>query len=288
MSDEDRIRDDIVRTARSLIGAHYLAGTFGQCPPHSDDATTASIAPLAQQGRTVIFWTKREWRDLMVRAAMINPYRGATLRCCGRYAAYANLPYQQVKLDLSQRLPPTPASTPPARLRGFYDWFNRISTLRPNAPTEAFRDPAFGARDYYPRRHCTEGSDARFVYLGEDCHGKMHFDCVGFVFYVFARVLHRPKYFDLPRSGLGRWTEVGTDQSNLTSCQRGDLFLSADHVAIVASSSNLRLIHANGDQRGVEETPFNVRESPSTSTWRNNFHVINLSRRFLGLPDDPH
>ena len=283
MSDEDTVRDAIISAARENIGAHYLAGTFGQCPPTADDSITTSLAPLATPGRSFTFITLRDWRDLAVRATEIFPYRGARLRCCGRYCAYANTG-ERAKLGLSQHATPAATPTPPARFRTFYDWFNRIAALPAGSRTEAFRDRAFGSGDYYPRRHSIVGGNANFVYLGEDCYAKKHFDCLGFVFYVLTRVLHRPMWYGLRREGIGRWNELGTHHTNQANCQRGDIFLSATHVAFVeATSPGIRLIHANGDQRGVEVTGFN----PKSDTWGSNFHVINLSRHFLGLPASP-
>ncbi len=283
MSDEDNVRDAIIRTAREYIGAHYLAGAFGQRPPSASDSITLSLAPLAAQGRSFSFITVRTWPELAVRATEIYPYRGVRLRCEGRYSAYSGLG-DGAKLRLSPHLAPSATTSPPARFRSLYAWYGRIAGLPPGSRTEAFNDRAFGGRDYYPRRHSLTGDNANYVYLGEDCYSKRHFDCVGFVCYILTRVLGTPRWYGLPQSGIGRWGELGSHHEDPMNCRKGDIMLSADHVAFVAGTSpSTSLIHANGDSRGVEVSAFNRKRA----TWANNFHVVNLSRRTLGLSAEP-
>jgi hypothetical protein len=300
MSDEDDVRNEIVRAARELIGAHYLAGTYGQCPPYGNDPITARIASRAAAGRTITFMTDRNWRTLAVRAVEINPYRGACLRCCGNYGLFTRLG-RGGAVETSELAPTAPITVVRPLLRALYEWYTRIAALPAGGRTEPLRTSEIGLLDYFPRRHTITGDSARKVYFGEDCYGKKHFDCVGFVGYVLTKVLDRIIYIDTPSiapttpanapatapanapgSGainqVGGWQGSGTVHTDPQNCRKGDIFLSARHMALVSvASPNLRLIHADGDLNGVHESGYDP------DKWQQNFHVINFNRTFLGL-----
>jgi|WetSurMetagenome_2_1015567.scaffolds.fasta_scaffold126524_3 hypothetical protein len=226
------IREQIVAVAYeiSAAGAHYLTGCYGSRPGQADYA-----------GRWLGMVYNNEWRSVAVQAAM-SKVNG--LVCCGRY------------MDDSRKILAGLTPDPPENDLG--RWVGALPPCRPDksgpqgvATLTAIRPYM---ERYWPRRH--GGDNARYIYLGESCAGKMHFDCVGFVCYVLARVLGHPIQVDLrlPQNWPGRCTEIAEGQ---TGAGPGDIVFTDRHIALVMGSGGSQLIHANGDKRGVERTSFN-------------------------------
>jgi hypothetical protein len=151
----------------------------------------------------------------------------------------------------------------------------------------------------FPRRHCFvnhgEYENPDWLYLGEHCSGKHHFDCVGFVCRVLGTALGRTNIrYGLPgNSGCGNWlqlgnTDLGDSPASCIAASPGDVFISASHVALVYDrGNNIRLIHADGDSKGVEISGFiHPSQARTRTSWDTNFHVIHLSRTFLGASEE--
>lgn len=270
-------REEALRVAREVeaSGAHYLTGAYGARPGETD-----TIA-----GRTVILLNDYEWPSLAVNAAELNGRR-----CCGRYMKVRG-----------RRLESPSTAEPPQDALG--EWVQGLRRARTaDAVTRAMAYAVTRAIAHvtgsrhanatptlvrgfegskYPRRHVVNISDCpgrqepdvchpKFIYLGESCAGKRHFDCVGFVCYVFTRALGQTVW-----RGLERWPDQG-DAVDPADLQPADIVLWPGHIALVAGwqGDKLKIIHANGDQRGVETT--------NADTGREGFRAIHLNDRFFG------
>lgn len=265
----DAQRQTMLRTAQqiALSGAHYLTGTFGARPLETDIVA----------GRTLAFRNNTDWRELAVHAAEWNG-----LRCCGRYAVMAGS-RDAGRLRCSQHLPPSGDLAVWLQEAQAVTQYQHIDmTGRQGAPhfvmTRNLRP--FRGR-FWPRRYVIDNRPTlrdpelchpEYVYLGEDCTGKMHFDCVGFLCYLQTVATGRPVRRGLPDEGVGNW---GTEIDDYHLVQPGDIFLSATHIALVAENQQgaIWIVHANGDQRGVERTRFNRQDG----TWSRNFHAVRLA-----------
>lgn len=105
----------------------------------------------------------------------------------------------------AMRRPAVPQTPGPGFCRWSGDFGARVTMVRdalshhPPGTRVYFR--AFG-KVLYPRRHCFahngDAENPENVYLGEDCAGKRHSDCVGFVNRVLSNVLGRPIRYGLP------------------------------------------------------------------------------------------
>ncbi|MCU0725384.1 MAG: hypothetical protein MUE73_06285 [Planctomycetes bacterium] len=285
MSDEDDKRAAIIRTAEGFLGAHYLAGTFGAIPDTADRyAPDRSIRLLNG------LW---DWPTIAVRAAQIDNYEQRTLRCCGRYAV-REVGGRRMQWGRASPSPDAAFRQWMERARGAPE--NQARSLANEPRMFRARTPGFEGR-LFPRRHCLvrhgAHEDPDLLYLGEDCAGKHHFDCVGFVCCVLGTAIGRQVRYGLAGvSGSGNWlqdgnTVYGHDSAACVRASIGDVILSNRHMALVHSrGQNVRIIHANGDSRGVEITGLNVPEEEGdrgSQTWGANFQVIHLSRNFLRL-----
>ena len=131
------------------------------------------------------------------------------------------------------------------------------------------------------------GQDANQIYFGQDCYGKKHFDCVGFVAYVLTKQMGsrvHPGQTETSNQRASWVRALGSTPTGMNEahppCQPGDIFLSAAHVAMVVevSGGEIKLVHAYGEQWGVVGNVFHRTDR----TWRNAFTVINLGRAYLG------
>ncbi len=242
----DQVRARAVEIARNVkaTGAHYLTGTYGARPGQAD--------PIVGRVLSLIV-ADLNWPTIAVYAA---EFQG--LRCCGRYA-YVGSPSN--RLNLGQTDEP-PANHALAR------WLQSVRPVAAQAQSgrwdtqgSSYCGPAleqhpfgFGGGFFWPRRHCVRRRDerSRKVYLGESCRHKMHFDCVGFICYCFARARNYPMQI-----GLGVWPDRSVEIAD-GEAQPGDIALSSSHIALVVERAGtaIWLIHANGDSRGVERTRF--------------------------------
>lgn len=251
MPTPQQARENAVTEARTLstIGAHYLTNTFGAVPGEADRITGRRLSYISHDF---------QWRSLAIRTAEFGG-----LRCCGRYVAAGG-----------RRIHAPMTANPPDSLQR---WIQQVQTHPEwdyvnNPRMSTSRAPAF-ENHFWPRRHSTTNSYKDYVYIGESCAGKMHFDCVGFVCYVFTRATGKRFWV-----GLRNFDNRGTIIP-VNTVSPGDIILSNTHVALVESKdrSNIWLIHANGDQRGVERTAFDR----SASTWRSNLRAVRIHDRFL-------
>lgn len=225
---EDRRR--LVQAAQSIeeSGAHYLTLAFGGIPGQGPD-------PIHHRSLRLV--NNYTWNQLAVCTAEFNG-----LFCCGRYQSPA------------RKLSRPGGTPPPADLARWIETASRT----PDAPAP-FQGLYYPRRHVLDRRHCPprqtpDQCDPQWLYLGESCVGKMHFDCFGFVAYAFLQATGRP----------GFWTQQTLRQdwlSDRSRVQPGDVVLapSYTHIAIVVDQN--RIIHAAGDIWGVKTEPWRLEYS---------------------------
>jgi hypothetical protein len=265
----DRQRIAMLSLARQIAssGAHYLTGTFGARPLEADTIS----------GRLLEFRNDTTWEQLAVHAA-----EWSGMRCCGRYAVVAGS-VAAGKLRYPQHLPPSGDLAVWLRaIQGGTQWGHIDMSGQQGAPRFVMTRNVRAFRDrFWPRRYVVDNRGRlrdpdlchpEFVYLGEDCTGKMHFDCVGFVCYLLTQVTGRTVRRGLPDDGVGSW---GSKIDDYRLVQPGDAMMSASHIAVVEESQGgtIWIIHANGDSRGVERTRFNR----GADTWSRNFQAVQLA-----------
>jgi hypothetical protein len=221
-----------------------------------------------------------DWRNRAVSAAEFRGPQGTLhLRCVGRHGRIGGR--RRETLPQGQSLP-----------RDLARW---LAAARTSPEWNLMNSPQFvvnqvGAFEgsFFPRRHVVQRSDCprrqrpqichqQFVCFGESCAGKMHFDCLGFLCYVYTRTVGRPR-----RRGFPFWKTIGSEVS-LAGVHPADIVYwsksNPTHAAIVVrGGSDPRLIHANGDQRGVEMTPL---PRPGLVP-RDNIGARHIPERFFG------
>ena len=226
----DRIVDEARRIAQT--GAHYLTYAFGARPGERD--------PI--KGRTVRMVNTTDWANLAVHTAEINnPACGGVLRCTGKYLTRARRHTHPTTM-------PIPAN--------YNRWLATAGGGGSN-PVRPMNGNQYPRRRVINRNGCppNQGADIcdpKYIYLGDSCVGKMHFDCVGFICYVFTHVLGRTIDY-----GLTAWPNQGTPVPRLAAAQPCDLVFWPGHIAIVTGLQGGRpvIAHAAGDRWGVKEEP---------------------------------
>jgi hypothetical protein len=124
--------------------------------------------------------------------------------------------------------------------------------------------PSFNHTGLYPRR------DAGYLFLGEDCREKRHFDCEGFIAWVLWSALAKdpgtwrkgvPWYND---GGGGRLKVFSKSAGNFplkSSLQDGDILIKLttkhEHIGF-ASAGGKFVVHASGRSRGVLTSAFDA------------------------------
>ncbi len=157
----------------SLCGLH--GGSVFRQSLEGASRSTKRTSPVVRRGNQV---SVLRGSPVRTAASRRGADAGRRLRCCGRYAVpeVGGSRLTQPAWARSRRGPreyqSPPLHTQPTLIR---------------SRTGPFQGHLF------PRRHCFvshgENENPDFMYLGEDCSGKRHFDCVGFVCRVLGGVL---------------------------------------------------------------------------------------------------
>ena len=164
---KESIRSLIVATAahEAALGAHYINGADGGIPGMN---AAGEAGGGLSASRKIVLLENHTWEDLAVHAAM---YGNSV--CRGRYEAVGgkkflvNMPdYDALKFAYMEEL--------------------KMLALG--------HGKAFAGTGLYPRRGRSMNGDT--IYLGEDCRGKRHFDCISFVNWVLTSVLKRLIWFE--------------------------------------------------------------------------------------------
>ncbi|MBN1570385.1 MAG: hypothetical protein JXA73_21260 [Acidobacteria bacterium] len=233
------IREAIVRKALEAVyqGAHYLTGCYGAYPESSDPVV----------GRELYLIEDPTLENLGVHAAEIRQPK--VYRCAGRYEAAGGRPLDpDIRAD--------------RQLLRDYELHNCGSLPGHYSDIGGL----------YPRRvqHPTTYKD--WYVLGENCHNKMHFDCIGFVNWAVSQVVGLPIQFGIRMWANSNIAPVTVEDIPFTELLPGDILTrlnsTPEHIAIVGHGN--RLIQAAGFAQGVVDTPIGAdyqKHSRITNRW---------------------
>lgn len=216
------VRLQIVTTARELVGSHYVNATDGAIPGGSG--------------------LKRHlgWRE-DTRLDHLAIHAGVKANghvCVGRYARVGGFRF-------------LPGSEEEAELIAYQKEISKKAFSTDDIPD--FHETAL-----FPRR---DGPGST-IYLGEDCRGVRHFDCISFIAWVLRSVLgrgisHEVPYYESGGSG-GKQFTVYKAGSFPTTFLNGDILTkkTADGQHIGFLTSVRTVIHASNEANGVLESPY--------------------------------
>lgn len=219
---EAMLRARIRSTAVAQIGAHYVWGGYGNMPGDRPDPNPYPGA----FGSRVRMWTN-------------DPT--ANQEDHGRSQPILNAAYTNIV----------------NRVHICGGRFNRVTGQQADPATD---NPDGPLREVLLWPRPNDSIDARETVWGESCVGIRHFDCIGFVNWVFWQVLSRPVQFSIEQWRQdGRTTQVAINTSALTE---GDLLFAAhaggsgnngNHIGIYIGAG--KVVHSRSYTIGVEETP---------------------------------
>ena len=117
------------------------------------------------------------------------------------------------------------------------------------------------------------------IYLGEDCRGKRHFDCIFFVNWVLTTVLQRLIWFAEKDYFEGKKLGATILPATHTSLMNADIVVRIDakgheHIGFLTAEGNM--IHARYPEAGVQLTGFVVPQDKHTK-------ICRLSDKFLRI-----
>ncbi len=248
VNDETRNkRLQLVDAALAQVEArgHYLTGCFGAMPGGADIVRRRQLRLGHDAG----------WDNLAIRAREHNAVGGrGTLRCSGRFGTGLG---REIGRDRATQ----------QRVR---DYLAEYSSRDPS------QWPLFDGAGY-PRKAWDEFNSQDIYVLGEDCAGKPHFDCIGFINWVVTSVTgHTTTY------SSSQWATSGVAPVSAVegrplerNLEPGDLLIRSEgripHIVMVGRDHEL--IEAAGIRVGVVRSRFD----PSRFG-----HHSRLTNRFLG------
>ncbi|MCK6681670.1 MAG: hypothetical protein L6R30_04530 [Thermoanaerobaculia bacterium] len=220
----------IIHIARSFVGSHYVNGSDGQTPGSANGTSGTRFLELRE---------KTSFDELAIHAAATSK-----LICQGRPSAVGG--YKFVKSDKEE-------TQDGKRYKKLIEYQKTVAAMA-NSPNSW---PSFDNTGLYPRRF--KAGDT--IYLGEDCRGIMHFDCVSFVTYCLIAALGKGW-----TQSISRFQKGGNGGNQFTvftkpfpeKFMNADIFVrvssDGDHIAFV--SEDRRMIHAEWGPSGVVEQPY--------------------------------
>lgn len=243
--DKEFLRLMIVATAaqQAALGAHYING--------SDGGITGMNSPGEAGGglsedRKILHIEDHSWEKLAVHAAMY----GKSV-CKGRYDAVGGYVFMDETKPVSTKI--KKLSPPGAFAKLKDEYLKDLESL----PLGQGKD--FDGTRLYPRRGRSVAGDA--IYLGEDCRGKRHFDCISFVNWVLTVVLQRLIWFNIAQYQNGTAGGMKKKPAD-TPIMNADIVtkLTPDHEHIGFLTASGKVIHARMPELGVQVSGFNPKE----------------------------
>ena len=215
-------RYEIFMAAYGQLNGHYLRGARGGLPG----------GPAVLE-RTVHALNRPEWDHLAVSGAY-----NSCGRCYGRWARFGASGY------LFQ-----PDS---ARLKRLKDW------VYANQKYPVASWPPFEHYGMTPRR--LSKKEGATIAMGEDCRSRLHFDCIGFIFWALNQVVPRSRWVKnaIPQY---EWGFKGLERLGLiakSQLKNGDIVTrtntNPDHIGIANEEG--WVVHASRECDGVVYEPF--------------------------------
>ncbi len=243
--DKEFIRLMIVSTAaqQAALGAHYINGADGGITGMN---TPGEAGGGLDSSRKIVEIEDHSWNNLAVHAAMY----GQSV-CKGRYAAVGGYVFMDDTKPVSTKI--KKLSPPGAFAKLKDEYVEELKTI----PVGLGKD--FDHTGLYPRRGRSMTGDS--IYLGEDCRGKRHFDCIFFVNWVLTTVLQRVFWFNISQyqNGVAGGAKKKPTE---TPIRNADIVtkLTDDHKHIGFLTAWGSVIHARMPELGVQVSPFNPKD----------------------------
>jgi hypothetical protein len=215
-------RHEIFQVAHSQLNAHYLPGARGGVPGYG---------PALD--RSVNLLKDPKWASLSICGAS-----NSLGYCYGRWAALGSKGY------LFQ--PNT------SRLNRLKDWVNAYQDY----PVEGW--PPFDGYGTTPRRLGSKPGST--IAMGEDCRGRRHFDCIGFIFWVLNEVVPHEDWVKnvIPQYEAGFDTIQSLGKIKKSQLKNGDIVTrtstSPKHIGIANEEG--WVVHASREGDGIKYEPF--------------------------------
>jgi hypothetical protein len=217
----DTKRFQIANLAMSQVmsGAHYLKGARGGIP-----------GGAAAVGRTVKLKEDPEWNTLRVHTGS-----NSLQTCFGRWKTVKGFLFQVGSGELKD-------------LKTYVE----TNKSKPMESWPYVTNPSYAAAQLYPRRLNGPGSA---IAAGEDCRGKRHFDCIGFIYWVLYEVAPSVSWENHGiagySNGFGEVEKLGKLGS--ADLKYGDIVTRTDttpqHIGFVSFGN--KVVHASMEAIGV-------------------------------------
>jgi hypothetical protein len=223
MTDEDALRLLVITTAFGQCGAHYINGTDGAIPDKE----------MGYRGRSLTIAEDLTDKGLAIHAALVP---GTHTRCRGRFAAVGGYAFQ----------PGT------QRLENLKKYREELAAKSPRPANP----PSFDGTGLYPRRDSNTA-----IYLGEDCRGRRHFDCIHFVNWVLNTALKATRFkFSIANYEHGAaGGHVHTGSELASDVKPADILTrlpkeGRQHIGFATGAGHV--VHASGRSSGVTTKGF--------------------------------
>jgi hypothetical protein len=213
-----------------------LAMTQVMAGGHYLEGARGAVPGTTHLERTVTLKDDPLWDTLRVHAAA-----NSLQTCYGRWHAAGGYLFQ-------------PGSTQLAKLKEY---------VAANKSKAMSSWPHFEKTGMFPRRLGAAGSS---IALGDDCRGKRHFDCIGFIYWVLHEIAPAGPWKNFGIANYARtestyWDHLGP--LTFTGLKYGDIVTrpaqSPHHIGFI--SLNNKVVHAKMEGSGV------VMEDYSTTAW---------------------
>lgn len=235
MATDAEKRATMIVTAMTEVsnGSHYLTGGDGAIPGRDGTGLIRNIELL---------------EDLTIENLGVHAAKNGFGVCRGRFEKVSGKKFVKGNSDRDTLLPRYLEELKASWVPQYFWW-------------------DFENTGLYPRR------SSGYIYLGEDCRGKKHFDCEGFVAWVLVKALGKDKgtwrkgvgwYQNggdgrlkiYQYTGGGKYTNVDGDTISQSEILDGDILIrkpnsqGGEHIAI-ARAKGSGVLEASGKNRGV-------------------------------------
>ncbi len=225
MSDTRRFMLATLAMGQGLMGAHYLKGARGGIPGEGPAV-----------GREVKLKQDARWDTLRIHTGT-----NSLQNCYGRWKTVNGFLFQVGSSEL-------------ARLKEYV----KDNDGKPMDSWPHFPDPPhFGAK-LFPRRLGGAGSG---IAAGDDCRGKRHFDCIGFVYWLLNEISPTVKWYNHSirnyEQGFDEVQKMGRLQSH--ELKHGDIVTRTDsspkHIGMISIGNSV--VHASMESIGMVIQSYN-------------------------------